>query len=269
MPPPSPPPPPRAFPRAFGASPPRLLHRLPRLTRPAQDRAPRGKHRRLWLPSAAPAGASHTPATRPALLSLSLSLSRCCASARDRWCRGTSESLGRPFGHASRQAGSSSMVEPHISPYLPISRQAGSSSMVEPHISPYLPISRQAGSSSMVEPALGTLDSAAGIGAAGRKLHIAFRSPQQLRAFNTPYQLGRARGSRDAAEIPARGGRETSADGPRRALRRTTFSEPSRNLLGASPQAPDSGDAPDDRFETPQDSRLRGPGHVRPRGCLR
>jgi len=161
------------------------------------------------------------------------------------------------------------MVEPHISPYLPISRQAGSSSMVEPHISPYLPISRQAGSSSMVEPALGTLDSAAGIGAAGRKLHIAFRSPQQLRAFNTPYQLGRARGSRDAAEIPARGGRETSADGPRRALRRTTFSEPSRNLLGASPQAPDSGDAPDDRFETPQDSRLRGPGHVRPRGCLR
>ncbi|EOD29340.1 Hypothetical protein EMIHUDRAFT_449869 [Emiliania huxleyi CCMP1516] len=26
-------------------------------------------------------------------------------------------------------------------------------------------------------------------------------------------------------------------------------------------QAPDSGDAPDDRFETPQDSRLRGPGH--------
>jgi len=108
----------------------------------------------------------------------------------------------------------------------------------------------------MVEPALGTLDSAAGIGAAGRKLHIAFRSPQQLRAFNTPYQLGRARGSRDAAEIPARGGQGTSADGARRAPRRTTFSEASRKLLGASPQAPDSGDAPDDRFETPQDASL-------------
>jgi len=75
----------------------------------------------------------------------------------------------------------------------------------------FLLLRRQAGSSSMVEPALGTLDSAAGIGAAGRKLHIAFRSPQQLRAFNTPYQLGRA---------------------------------------------PDSGDAPDDRFETPQDASL-------------
>mmetsp|Transcript_13159 Transcript_13159/g.44267 ORF Transcript_13159/g.44267 Transcript_13159/m.44267 type:complete len:296 (-) Transcript_13159:787-1674(-) len=56
MPPPSPPPPPRASTRAFGASPPRLLHRLPCLTRPAQDRAARGKHRRLGLPSAAPAG---------------------------------------------------------------------------------------------------------------------------------------------------------------------------------------------------------------------
>ncbi len=57
---------------------------------------------------------------------------------------------------------------------------------------------------------LGTLD-AFGVAAAGdqRSFHIAFRSPQQLRSFNMPYQLG---------------------------------------------CAPDSGEGPDPRFETPNDA---------------
>ena len=50
--------------------------------------------------------------------------------------------------------------------------------------------------SSFAEPR-GTLDAmggarAAGAAGTGSTYHVAFRSPQQLRAFNAPFQLGRA-----------------------------------------------------------------------------
>ena len=78
---------------------------------------------------------------------------------------------------------------------------------------------------------LGTLDAMAayapGRGAAGSsdgsEYHVAFRSPQQLRAFNAPYQLGRAPDAPDDTGL-------------------------------------DDRPVPDDRFETPNDaSKVRVP----------